>query len=395
MSLEDSVADILATLDGQRSDYWGRQAASLAEGIRQSGLAERVDAASERSQSNMAGLAAVIGVSGEMIAFELSRSNYFLSQIADALRDPLATAANERFRIGRKALKKGWNPEAIEEFKASIELYRIHAPSHAALGTALMNEHRPAEAAVSFALAVRYFTPDDPAMATGCALQAAAALDSIGDSTKAIQLLSEIQKTYPECAEVAFVYARMSRDTSQLRSAVMNAPDLIVPALAADIPDVEQIAEEITRSEDGPVALARQFRDRMLKIRKSAPGWTLDYPVYPVEDFERLDVGSTGEIILAANELLGKTQQIANLTVAALFRSFNSNYYLEKYKDKRPDPEQWAARVQSWKVQLFQENVVGLVAEQRLQQIEAVEELFTAAYSEPASPRIYPWGGIL
>ncbi len=274
MTVERDVSEILANLEGRRPGSWGQQAAIVADGVRGSGIIDRIDASSDRVQTNLAGLAAVMGVSAQAIASEISTSNRFLGMVIDSLRDPLATAANERFRTGLTALQKGWRPEAIEELQESVKLYRFHPETHAALGHALAAEGRLAEAAASYTLAQRYSAPDDPSFAAGCALLAAAALENSGQPQQAAELILSSMKSLPEFAELPLAHARIAHDTSSVRSALKIAPDLVVAAMAAEIPGVEEAADELAAADDGPVSLATRFITALERLRVEFPDAT-------------------------------------------------------------------------------------------------------------------------
>ena len=304
MSVEQNVSDILANLEGRRPGSWAHQASIVAEGLRGSGIIDQIDQASDRLQTNLAGLAAVMGISAQTVAAEIAVSNRFLGMVRDSLRDPRATAANERFRTGITALQKGWRPEAIEELQESIALFRFHAPAHSALGHALAAEGRLGEAADSYLLAERYSMPDNPAFAAGCILLAASALLETGEAARAEELLQSASDTYREFPEVALASARVSHDPERLRAALVIAPDLVVAAMAAGIPDVEKMADDLAVSADGPVVLAARFIAAVESLRAAFPG-TVIQPSLP-------HIGKTSSVddLMTASQVLREMPRV-------------------------------------------------------------------------------------
>ncbi|MEO5921179.1 MAG: hypothetical protein ABIQ01_08560 [Pseudolysinimonas sp.] len=298
MSVEENVSQILANLEGRRPDHSWQQAAAITEGIRGSGVIDSINSASDRMQTNLAGLAGVLGVSVQVIASEISTSNRYLGMVVDSLRGPRATAANERFRAGLTALQKGWRPEAIEELQESIKLFRFHAPAHASLGHALAAEGRFGEAAESYALGQRYALPDGRAFAAGCALLLAAALEDAGDRVGAEQALKDASEAMPEAAEVGLAYSRLSGDVASLRRALTIAPELIVAALAAGVANVDEVADELAHGDSGPVAVAARFIRALDTLRAEFPDTVVDPPLPSIGDQPAVD-----EVIAAATIL--------------------------------------------------------------------------------------------
>lgn len=271
MSLQRDVSEILASLQGYRPVASTNQASMVAEGVRESGLADVIEVSSDRLNTSLAGLGAMVGVSARIIATEIARSNNYLSLVVDTLRDPRATAANERFRAGLNALQKGWLPEAIEEFQESIKLFRFHPATHASLGHALASDDKLADAAESYLLAQRYALPDDPEFAVGCLLLAAGALEGVGQSGRAAELLAGALGAFKEFPEVGVTYARISGDSTKLIEALMVAPGLVVPAMAAGVPAVEEAAHRLAHAPEGPVALAGTFLATLGMILSELP----------------------------------------------------------------------------------------------------------------------------
>ncbi|MBU1587948.1 MAG: hypothetical protein KKH51_08375 [Actinobacteria bacterium] len=318
MSVETSVSEILANLEGRRPGSWARHSAHVADGIRGSGIIDRIDSSSDRLDdrlsagfsglsTNLAGLAAVVGVSAQSVAAEISTSNRFLTMVIDTLRDPRATGANERFRSGIHAYGKGWVEEAIEEFEESIRLFRFHAPTHAMLGHALMREHKLTEAAASYALAAKYSTPDDLEFAAGCTLLAAGALEANGDLGAASDLLRSRAEDLSEFAEVGLTLARISQDQASVSEALKRAPDLVVAALAAHIPGVEKAALDLATSADGPVALAVSLREVVAEIELHFS----DATVFPgIDKYEGLGSQAPIDDLMSAAALLAASNLI-------------------------------------------------------------------------------------
>lgn len=327
MSIERDVSELLANFEERRADKWGQEARRVAGGIRESGLLERLDQSGDRVQVGLANLASVIGVAAGRITGEIAKSNAFLSGIADTLRNPLATVADERYRRGINALNKSWLPEAIDELNASIESNRYFSPAHAALGIAYMNNGQLAEAVECYRSAIRYATPDEPQIATGCALLASSALEAKGATQEAIDVLHSAQRDFPTCAEVALTYSRLSGDSSQVKNALWWAPELATVAVASGSPQADQLAEVLALAPDGPVTQAKRLRDAVAIVRATAR--SLDVP--PIHPREH-DLESMGapEAMLVAGEILREGKRLARLAAIATTHNQSTDVYQDR-----------------------------------------------------------------
>lgn len=318
MSVEGNVAEILANLEERRLDKWGQQAGRVAAGIAQSGLVDRVDAASDRMQVGLTAIASVIGVATATITAEIALSNSFLNGIADTLRNPLATAADERYRRGINALNKSWLPEAVSEFTAAIGTNPYFAPAHAALGIAHANNGSLPDAVASFRLAVRYATPDEPQIAAGCGLLAASALDDQGKRNEAAALLRDLKNTYPNCAEVALTYARLSGDRASVKDALWLAPELAIPAMAGGAPGLDVAADELAGSRDGPVLQAIRLRNALTTFVANI--YNPSMPQLPPRALE-LERLSVPDAMTVAGELLNSAKRISTFVDKAFIEA--------------------------------------------------------------------------
>lgn len=265
MSLQHDVSEILANLAEERPDKWGQQAGRIAEGIRGSGLAEAVTGAvadsALRIEAELAALGSLLGVAAGSITAEIGKSNIFLAGIDDTLRNPQATAADERYRRGMTALKRMWTDDAINELRASIEANPYFAPAHAYLGIALSAEGRDDQAIEAFQRATKYATPDEPQIATGCTLLSASKLEKLGRIDAAVIVLAAQIAVYPTCPELRLTWSRLSKNSAGVEAALWMAPELATAAVAAGVPDADVIAERLAVSPDGPVAQLREFTD--------------------------------------------------------------------------------------------------------------------------------------
>lgn len=314
MTLENDVSEILVHLEGRRPDVWGRQAANVADGIRLSGVTDHIDAASERMQTNLLGLATVVGLSSQLISAEIARSNRFLETMASAINAPRQTGAAERFKIGLLALQRGWMEEAIEEFTESIELYKLNPSAHAALGVTLSSDGKLSEAKTALLFGERYAAPDNQALAAGCALQAAQLMIDLQEYDEALRTLERSSSLYPQCPELALALARVSGDSGPVREALRIAPDLFPIAMASQVPGVEEAADDLAHSDDGHVALVKSLEPSLKKIMGLLPeiGW-------PAELNRFHELGSTtslDDIVSAATILHNAAGFIDNLEQA-------------------------------------------------------------------------------
>lgn len=300
MSLQQDVSEILANLEERRPDKWGQQAARIADGIRESGLSDAIAGSGMRIEAELASLGSMLGVAASKITAEISRSNTFLAAIDDTLRNPQATAADERYRRGITALRKNWTDDAVTELSASIEANPYFAPAHAYLGIALSSEGQDDQAIEAFKRATKYATPDEPQIATGCALLSASKLERLGRVSDAIALLAVQIETYPSCPELRLTWSRLSRDSTGVERALWMAPELATVAVAAGVPHADRIAQQLAVASDGPVAQAREFssaHEAALRASYLDAGQTSN-------DIRNLDTADTPEALRIAGSVL-------------------------------------------------------------------------------------------
>lgn len=334
MSVENDVAKILGSVEGRRHDVWGLAAQRQADGIRASGIAgvvERgsqslldgindssnrvaasIESASGRVTASIAGLAAVVGASGAQIAGELARSNAFLTQISDAVRNPRSTAADEHYRRGVRALSKDWIPEAIEDLKASVSDNPYSAAAHAALGLAYARNNDGRAAAESYRLGVRYSLSDDLALAAGCALLAAQTYESIDDETSAIATLDSVLDKTDLCPELTLTRARIANDARGVKYALSIAPELAIAAVAVNTPGAREASESLASQNSDVIRDAASVIDGVRMIRATLPtdttwlhGGSPDLATLDVPD----RMTTAGAILRDATRILAQAHQ--------------------------------------------------------------------------------------
>jgi tetratricopeptide (TPR) repeat protein len=302
MSVEHDVSEILAHFEEKRLDKWGEQARRVADGIRQSGLIEQVD-------SSMMSLAAVVGVSSSVIASQISQSNVFLDEIASSVKNPLATAAAERFH--------SWWEDAISEFTFSVDPINgnpYFALAHAFLGQAYLGSKDPERALASLEKAIHYSTPDEPQLTTGCALLGSKILEELQRTDEAAALVTSVAQAQTNCPETTLVAARLSKDRAAVKHALWLAPELALAAVATETPGAVEAAEDLALESDGPVHDAARVLRALESLR------TETYPdsgVPRVNAAENLETATTPEALyisgIVLSDILNLTQEVADV----------------------------------------------------------------------------------
>ena len=286
MSVEKDIARILGHHDGTISD-WGRQARTIADGVRESGLVGAVDrnsravlgaaqstnAAIESSTAQielgLSSIASLIGVSSRETIAAIAVTNNLLRSISETLRNPRATAADERFRMGLHALEKGWNDDAEKEFRASVAQNPYAPLSHAYLGVALSNQGKAEAAAAAFAQGAKYGTPDEPHIAAGCALAASSILGELGKQQEAAQIVYDVLATVQSMPELGVRYSQLAGEASWLIQSLWLAPELAVIAVVTNVPGAEEAAQDVASRSDGPVARAKAVQALLAPFSES------------------------------------------------------------------------------------------------------------------------------
>ncbi|MDQ1550989.1 MAG: hypothetical protein QOD50_411 [Actinomycetota bacterium] len=325
LSVEHDVSEILAHFEERRQDKWGEQAKRVSDGIRQSGLAEQFN-------SSIVSLAAVVGVSSSVIASQIARSNSFLDEIATSVKNPLATAAAERFHRGMNALTHGWWSDAILEFNYSVDPVTgnpYFALAHALLGQAHLGADDPGSALASLERAIHYSTPEEPHLTAGCALLASKILEELQRSDEAAKLIAPVAHAQRHCPETSLVAARLLHDGSLVKQALWLAPELALAAVAAGTPGAVDAADALASDEEGPVRQATRIINA-LEILRSETYPNSGVPIVPTEA-QNLAIISTPEALQVASQILGNAAELARqATGAAEQAGFEDNRRTEE-----------------------------------------------------------------
>lgn len=118
-----------------------------------------------------------------------------LADITDLLRNPDATAADEKCRKGALALSRGWYADAVPELQAAIAAYRFRALPHLLLGWSRLGLGDSVTAVEDLQAAIRYASADEDSgqrsVGVTAALLAAAVLDAAGRRNDAGRVLAD------------------------------------------------------------------------------------------------------------------------------------------------------------------------------------------------------------
>jgi tetratricopeptide (TPR) repeat protein len=283
MTIKSEVLSALHDVEVSQASIWSLHAQNLAHGIQVSGvpallgqietsLSEQTRAmaglqtsmgeqirVSERTNASIVALAAVSAAGFESICRALSDTNQLLAGIEQMLANPLSTAAAERYRRGVHALSQEWFEPALKELDASIEQDPFQSLSHFARGLALGALGRNPESFAAFKDAIR-FTGKDPALLpvlAGASILAAQAGEPIGKAMEAAAILDSAITRVPNCPELILARARSSGERRDIRSALLMAPELAIIAVAGNIPNARQVAEDVATDSTGPIVAMR------------------------------------------------------------------------------------------------------------------------------------------
>lgn len=278
MSIERDASRILHELEHSRVDPWGTHAKNMADGIDRSGVpallgqvADRVasvegavKASSYEVTSSVAALAAVNASGFKEVCGALAKQTAVLSQIEALLANPLSTAAAERYRRGVQALHEGWYDDAIRELDASIEQDPFQPLTHYSRGLALGASEHADDAYHAFMSAVKYCgsTLSLASVAAGAALLAAQTGAAMGRPESVGAAIDAGLDRAPGCAELRLAHARHFGSDESLRAALLLAPELSLPAVAAGVKRADVIANIVHDDPEGPIAAARSATKR-------------------------------------------------------------------------------------------------------------------------------------
>jgi hypothetical protein len=217
----------------------------VTRGIEASGVLEAVEGGLGDVRDSIVGVGALLDLNLGVLARGIALSRQHLLSIEASLRTPLGTSAQERFARGAKAFSRGWLPEAAEEFTAAVRDDPYLAVAHLMHALVLLQEGAAlANALPPLLKAIRYATPDEPAVATGAALLAVRVHQQVGDDSAARNLAVEVADSFPDCPDVAILCAEVTGDVARLPRALALAPDL-VPVVALKLPEA---FNEVSRS---------------------------------------------------------------------------------------------------------------------------------------------------
>lgn len=254
--------EILGSLAEIRDDPWGRQALTIAEGIRSSGIAQEVG---HHITASVALLSDDMRGALAAISHQLASQGATLREIERLLANPRTAAAGELLRRGTRALENGWLEEAVSDLTASLDTDPYNPYAHIQLGRARAQMEDPNGAVAQFQLASRYSANDHPATLAGALLLQSDVLDSLGHNQEARQARHQARVRVPRCPEVQLAVARADHDLDALNSAIELEPTVGIVAVALNVAGAEDASNRVVLSDDGTLARLRRI-DRVVRM---------------------------------------------------------------------------------------------------------------------------------
>lgn len=248
--------EIVDHLRDDRADVLGLREERLSSAIDRSQFAGYVGERLASMDSGIESLGLALGVRIAAITRELAASRAVAEHTAAMLARPKSTAAQEHYQRGVRALSMQWMDEAIDDFRAAIELDRYFAPSHALLAVALVSADRTEEAVEPLRLAIRYGLADAPSIAAGSALLGARLLKDQGRPRDASVLIDQASPLFVVCPDLVVARANVSGADDGLRAALSIAPEMAL-VLDTRLQPFAQLVDDLTADPAGPVPLAR------------------------------------------------------------------------------------------------------------------------------------------
>lgn len=271
MTSEQELHRVLTTLQELRDDRWGRQAASVAEGIAASGIPGYVDEMTRALES--AARAVTHGIA--TISQDLQAQTAVLRNIERLLSAPASVASAERLRSGTKALGYGWVPESISELSASISLYPLNGAAHFQLARALLAAGDKARALESAQRAMRYLRPVDPSLYAASVLIAVRIAED-SDPETARGILAGALTGRPRCADLYLLKAHLDNDPDALMTALDVEPAIGLIAVGLGLEFAEEACERSVRDSESTVGKIRFIESASKEVGAVIDGRRVD-----------------------------------------------------------------------------------------------------------------------
>lgn len=250
-------------------DSWAQHAQTMS--ALKKGQAATVAASAASTTAAAATTAAVVDLAGGVQAMhaaldtglghlgaQMGQANATLASIADAVHNPLAARAGERFRRALDLHHKGLLPEAHTEYLASLR----HDPYNplTLFLAAYTNEDLPG-AAAQYANAFRYAQAEQHRPLAAAALTKAIDIhEHLGNTTEAARLADT--SAYHQYPEIWIAYGRLHGKPQDVAEAVRWAPDLALPAVA-EYPQAAAAVATIAADPDSAVGMAKDLAEEV------------------------------------------------------------------------------------------------------------------------------------
>ena len=219
-------------------------------------MAASVVRSEQALESIQGAVAATVALETEFlpqVVDELRLQGASLANIEALLANPSGTAAQERLRRGESLLSRRLLPEAVAELTAALSFDAYHPVTHYRLGQAQVLTEDFAGAGESFVFAARYSS--DARFWAATALCAGAAFECAELRARQEEILSWAVEAVPDCPELWLAMAGLG-SPGALQRALTIAPELVVDAMAAQVPRLPQAAKAVL--EQGVLARSRQ-----------------------------------------------------------------------------------------------------------------------------------------
>lgn len=317
LTVEQDLSNVLVRLEESTFETFGQTSKRVADGVRDSGVPAALAALRAEQHDDLFSIAVAVGISASNIVSALAQNRLVLESIESALRNPVATAADEYYRRGVEALRRGWIPEAIGDLEKSISQNPYTPPAQAALAVAYSISGEATLAAERSLLALRYAAGEAPGVVAGCAMLAIALLEGDGRADRAEAVCAEALATVPDCAELALAQARLAGDAGALERAIRLAPGMAGIALAAGLKDVNAVIDRVSADSMGPLVQSRIAAESFRVVLESAhPKAGADLAREIVG--EPNDLTDASAVIDRLGPMLSRSRQLAERSTALL-----------------------------------------------------------------------------
>lgn len=206
-----------------------------------------------------------------MVRDNLVQIEGLLDGMLRALRNPLATAAEERLRRGVRAISQGWIDDAVEELTESIASDKYVPVAHLYLGLALERIGNRDDAEREYALAVKY-GPDDAALTARAALLYIAGLATHDPSwlDESVVVHTVRSRSIP-CPELFLTMGSATHNLDDLQNAVELAPDLLLDMHFLDPERADEIQRLVEMDPNSTYCTALKVIDGLQGVVGKAP----------------------------------------------------------------------------------------------------------------------------